>query len=100
MRTRTLRLPDDLEKAVREVGTTERIEEATAMRKLLRMGYEVFIAEQYRAGRVSLRSAAHRMGISMSETMDAFQRLGIQGNATADDTLQSFRSLPAVPAER
>ena len=93
MKTRTLRLPDDLAEAVREVGMAERIEESTAMRKLLRMGYELFISEQYRAGRVSLRNSARRMGTSMSEAMDAFQRLGISGNVSADDTLQSMQTL-------
>ena len=93
MKTRTLRLPDDLAEAVREVGTAERIEESTAMRKLLRMGYELFVAERYRAGRVSLRSASRRMGISMSEALDTFQRLGITGNVSANDTLQSMQSL-------
>ena len=96
MKTRTLRLPDDLAEAVRDVGTAERIEESTAMRKLLRMGYELFLSEQYRAGRVSLRSAARRMGTSMSEAMDVFRRLGISGNVSASDTLQSMQTLQPV----
>lgn len=100
MKTRTLRLPDDLEEAVREVGAAERIEESTAMRKLLRMGYDLFLAEQYRAGRITLRSAARRMCVSMSGAMDAFQRLGVTGNVSADDTLQSLGSLPPAKGRR
>jgi hypothetical protein len=38
MTTKTLRLPDVLAAAVREVGSREDIEDSTAMRKLLRMG--------------------------------------------------------------
>ena len=93
MTTKTLRLPGNLATAVHEVGVAEHIEESTAMRKLLRMGYDLYVAEQYRAGRISLREAARRMGMSLSETLDALRRLGIAGNVTADDTLQSFTSL-------
>jgi hypothetical protein len=96
MKTRTLRLPEDLAEAVRQVGTAEKIEESAAMRKLLRMGYELFLTDEYRAGRISLRSAAHRIGLSMSEAMDVFRRLGVSGNVSADDTLQSLESLPVA----
>ena len=47
MKTKTLRLPDNLAEAVREVGATEHVEESTAMRKLMHMGYDLYVAEQY-----------------------------------------------------
>ena len=93
MTTKTLRLPDVLAAAVHEVGFREDIEDSTAMRKLLRMGYETYLTEQYRAGRLSLREVARRLGISLSETMDALRQKGIAGNVTADDTLTSLNSL-------
>ena len=93
MTTKTLRLPDRLAAAVREVGATEHVEESTAMRKLLQLGYNVHTAEQYRVGRISLREAARRLDLSLSETLDALQRLGISGNVSAEDTLQSMTSL-------
>jgi hypothetical protein len=93
MTTKTLRMPVNLAAAVHEVGVSEHIEESTAMRKLLRMGYDLYVAEQYRAGRISLRDVARRMGTSLSEALEALQRLGIAGNVTADDTLQSLKSI-------
>ncbi|MCX6998635.1 MAG: hypothetical protein NTV49_16515 [Kiritimatiellaeota bacterium] len=93
MTTKTLRMPGDLAAAVHAVGVDERIEESTAMRKLLRMGYDLYVAEQYRAGRISLRVMARRMGKSLSEALDLLQRMGIAGNVTADDALQSLKSL-------
>lgn len=95
MKTKTLRVSDDLIDAVREVGTAERIEESQAMRKLLQMGYEMYLTEQYRDGRISLRHVARGMHRSLSETIDLMRRLGVQGNTGADDTLASLRSLPA-----
>jgi predicted HTH domain antitoxin len=53
---------------------------------------EVYVADLYREGRISLRDAARRTGKSSSETLDALQRMGIAGNVTADDALQSLKS--------
>ena len=96
MTTKTLRMPGDLATAVHDVGAREHIEEATAMRKLLRMGYDLYVAEQYRAGRISLRDAARRMGQAQSEALDMLRRMGISGNVTADDTLHSLKSLASA----
>jgi len=93
MNTRTLRMPDDLAAAIIDVGKQEHIEESTAMRKLLRMGYDRYVAEQYRMGRISLRDVARRMGTSLSEALDTLQGMGISGNVAADDALQSMESL-------
>ena len=100
MKTKTLRIPDELENAVRAVGTAEHIEESAAMRKLLLLGYERYVADQYRAGAISLRDLATRIGISQSEALDLLQRLGISGNTGAADTLESLRSLgSSTPGE-
>lgn len=96
MTTKTLRLPEELLAATREFGHVERIEESTAMRKLLRMGYELFLANQYRTGRMSLRDVASRMELTLSETLDVLQTMGISGNTNADDTLASLRSLQDI----
>lgn len=99
MTTKTLRLPDALAAAVREVGASEHLEEAAAMRKLLRLGYERYVACQYRDGHLSLREAAQRLGLSLSETIDALQLLGITGNVGAADTLHSLETLaPHLPS--
>jgi len=101
MTTKTLRIPDALAAAVHDVGRREDIEASTAMRKLLRMGYESYLTEQYRSGRLSLRDTARRMGVSLSEAIDTLRQKGIGGNVTADDTLESLRSLgPTVRGSR
>jgi hypothetical protein len=97
MTTKTLRLPDSLTSAIRNVGKTEHIEESTAMRKLLSMGYELYLAGQYRNGAVSLREVARNLDISLSDAIDRLRRLGISGNLSADDTLQSLRSISKRP---
>lgn len=93
MTTKSLRLPDSLVNAIRETGRAEQIEESAAMRKLMHMGYGLYLAEQYRAGRRTLREVADRLELSLSETLDTLGRLGVTGNTGADDTLASFRSM-------
>ncbi len=93
MTTKTLRIPDALAAAVHDVSKREDIEDSTAMRKLLRIGYESYLTEQYRLGRLSLRETARRMGVSLGEAIDTLRQKGIGGNVTAEDTLESLRSL-------
>ena len=96
MITKTVRLSENLSDAIRELGDAEHIEESTAMRKLLWMGYEMYLAGQYRSGYLSLRDVAVRLDEPLSETMEALQRLGISGNTGADDTLASYTSLESA----
>jgi hypothetical protein len=93
MITKTLRLSESLAEAIRDLGDTEHIEEATAMRKLMMMGYEMHLSEQYRAGRLSLRDLATRLNRSLGDTLESLQHQGINGNAGAADTLASLASL-------
>ena len=93
MRTKTLRIPDELAGAVRDVGLTEHIEESAAMRKLLYLGYERYLADRYRAGEITVREMARQLGTSLSDALDLLQRQGISGNVGAADTLESLQSM-------
>jgi predicted HTH domain antitoxin len=97
MTTKTLRLPAELLAAVRDVGATEHIGEPTALRKLLRLGYELHLAEQYRRGHVSLREVARRLSLPIGDALDLLQRLGVPGNVSAAETLHSLASLRQPP---
>ncbi len=93
MKAKTLRVPEGLRGAVQDLSSAEHIEESAAMRKLMYMGYGVFLATQYRYGRLSLRDVAQRLDLSLSEALERLQPLGVSGNTGADDTLASLRSL-------
>ena len=66
MKTKTLRLPVELEDAEREVGSAEHIEESAAKRTLLALECERFLADQYRVGAITLRDLVTRTGESLS----------------------------------
>ena len=90
MKTRSLRLPEELLSAISIVEKTEHLDTAPAIRKLLRLGLETYIAEQYRAGRVTVREAAERLGLSLGRTLDIMRERGVDGNLTASDVLESI----------
>ena len=92
MKTKTLRIPEQLAGAVRDVGLAEHIEESAAMRKLLYLGFERYLADRYRAGEISLRDMARQLGMSLSDALDLLQRQGIPGNVGAAETLASLQS--------
>lgn len=90
MKTKSIRIPTDMAQAIGLVEKEEKIEESTAMRKLIRMGFESYVAGLYKEGKITLRKAAHLLRRSQSETMDLFVDSGIKGNLDATDVLASM----------
>jgi len=91
MKTKTIRLPDDILKGIELVENEEKLEEATAIRKMLRIGFETYVSELYRDGKISLREAAELLQRSLPETIDLFLQRGIKGNLDADDVVDSLK---------
>lgn len=57
------------------------------MRKLIRIGFETYIGNLYKQGKVTLREAARLLKLSQIETMNLFLDAGIKGNLDASDVL-------------
>ena len=91
MKTLSIRIPDDLMSALQLVGKEEKIEPSTAMRKLVRIGYESYVGNLYKKGKVTLRDAAMLLNLNQIETFDLFLDAGISGNLDATDVLTSLR---------
>ena len=77
-------------KAIELVQSREHIEESTAIRKLIRIGLEIYIARLYRQGAITLREAADRLGLDLVATVDLLMDYGITGNLDAADVLASI----------
>jgi len=90
MKTKSLRLPEELLSSIELVEKNEHIEEAAAIRKLLRIGLETYVADLYRQGRLTLREAAERLGISHITMMDLLLDHGISGNLRTADVMASM----------
>ncbi|MBI5677646.1 MAG: UPF0175 family protein [Planctomycetes bacterium] len=90
MKTKSIRIPKDMMAAIEIVEKEEKIEESTAMRKLIRIGFETYIGNLYKQGKVTLRQAAKLLNLSQIETMNLFFDAGIKGNLDASDVLTSL----------
>jgi hypothetical protein len=84
--------------ALQLVGKEEKIEPSTAMRKLVRIGYESYVGNLYRQGKVTIRDAAALLDLNQIETLDLFLDAGISGNFDATDVLTSLHSLHKYPS--
>ncbi len=91
MKTLSIRIPDDMMSTLLFVGKEEKVEPSTAMRKLVRIGYETYVGNLYRHGKVTLRDAAELLNLNLIETIDLFLDAGITGNLDATDVLTSLR---------
>ena len=90
MKTKSIRIPKDMMTAIELVEKEERIEESTAMRKLIRIGFESYIGNLYKQGKVTLREAARLLNLSQIDTINLFLDAGIKGNLDASDVLISL----------
>lgn len=90
MKTKSIRIPKDMISAIELVEKEEKIEESTAMRKLIRIGFETYVGNLYKEGKVTLREAARLMNINQIEAVNIFLDAGIKGNLDASDVLNSF----------
>ncbi|MBN1105558.1 MAG: hypothetical protein JXL84_19275, partial [Deltaproteobacteria bacterium] len=90
MKVRSIRVPDDIDKAIEYVSRVEKTEKTQSLRKLARLGFESFVATQYRDGKLSLRAASSLLRLSLSEAIDLFAQMGVSGNIRARDVLASL----------
>jgi len=96
MKTKSIRMSDELLEAVALVEKEEKIEETTAIRKLITIGFETYVAERYRSGKMSLASASRRLGLNQIEALHLFSEHGIKGNLDTDDVMHSLKLLSKV----
>ena len=84
-------MPDDLLDAIALVEKEEKIEETTAVRKLIKIGYEAYLAELYETGKLSLADIARRLHITQIEAIDMLLQKGIRGNLDTADVMHSLQ---------
>jgi predicted HTH domain antitoxin len=101
MTTKSIRMPDQLLKAINLVEKEEKIEETTAIRKLIRIGYETYIARLYKNGKYTLGEVARLLEITPAEALEVLLDHGVKGNLRASEVIASLdRFLPQNPRRR
>ena len=94
MRVKSVRIPEDIDKAVDYVARSEKIEKTQSIRKLTRLGFELYVAKSYEKGKLTLREAATLLNLTLSETIDLLLEIGVKGNIRAKDVMESLKSMP------
>lgn len=92
MTVKSLRIPEDMEKAIEYVAKSEKIEKSQSLRKLTRIGFECYVARSYERGKLTLREAATLLKLSLSETIDVLSELGVKGSIRSSEVLESLRA--------
>ena len=99
MKVKSMRIPEDIDQAINYVSKLEKIEKAQSLRKLARLGFEYYVAKNYREGRITLRNTADLLNLNLSETVDLLLEMGVKGNTRASDVYASLNSIaPLDPA--
>jgi predicted HTH domain antitoxin len=90
MKVKSMRIPDDIDQAINYVSQLEKIEKTQSLRKLARIGFEYYVAKNYKEGRITLRDASGLLKLSLSETIDLLAEMGVKGNIRAADVYASL----------
>jgi hypothetical protein len=99
MKVKSIRIPEDMERAIEYVAQSEKLEKTQSFRKLTRIGFECYVARSYEEGRLTLREAADLLNLILSETIDLFSAMGIKGNIRTKDVMESFQAEPGNEGE-
>jgi hypothetical protein len=93
MKVKSLRIPEDIDKAIEYVAKSEKLEKTQSLRKLARLGFEFYAAKSYERGSLTLREVADLLNLTLSETIDILSEMGIKGNIKARDVMESLKSV-------
>ena len=93
MKVRSMRVPEDIDRAIKYVSNAEKIENTQSLRKLARLGFEFYVANRYRNAEITLREASELLALTASETLDLLGRMGVTGNIRSSDVLDSLNTI-------
>ena len=91
MKVRSMRVPEDIDRAIKYVSNAEKIENTQSLRKLARLGFELYVAKNYQNGEITLREASELLNLTPSET-DLLSKMGVKGNIRSSDVLSSLNT--------
>ena len=93
MKVKSLRIPEEIDQAIDYVARSEKLGKTSSLRKLTRMGFEVYVAKLYERGKLTLREAANLLHLNLMETIDLLSEMGVKGNIKAKDVMESLKAL-------
>lgn len=82
MKTKTLRIPEDLLNIILYRAKREEVEESTATRQLIKLGAIEYAVRLYKDGKITLREAAKLANVSLRRMLDVLMDHGVKGNVS------------------
>jgi phosphoribosyl-ATP pyrophosphohydrolase len=92
VKVKSIRIPEEIDRAIDYVARSEKLEKNSSLRKLTRLGFEVYVAKSYERGKLTLREAADLLNLTLAETIDLFGEMGIKGNISAKDVMDGLKA--------
>lgn len=93
MKVKSIRIPDDIDRAIEYIAQSEKIEKTQSLRKLTRIGFECYVAKSYERDKLTLREVAELLNLTLSETIDILTDMGVSGNIRAKDVIESLKAI-------
>lgn len=94
---KSLRLPEDLLRAIRYLAKRERLDESTVIRQLIALGTAEYAVRLYREGKITLNEAAGLASVTPREMIEILLDHGVKGNVTLSQTRKALEyTLAAV----
>ena len=93
MKVKSIRIPEEIDRAIEYVARSEKLEKNSCLRKLARLGFEVYVAKAYDRGKLTLREAANLLNLTLLEAIDLLGEMGVKGNIRAKDVMDGLRVL-------
>ena len=97
MKVRSVRIPEEIDKAIDYVARSEKLEKTSSLRKLTRLGFEFYVAKSYERGELTLREAAGLLNSDLMQTINVLDEMGVKGNIRAKDVMESLKTSPSLP---
>jgi predicted HTH domain antitoxin len=94
MKVRSVRIPEEIDKAIDYVARSEKLEKTSSLRKLTRMGFELYVAKSYERGKLTLREVADLLHMNLLETIELLSEMGVRGNIKTKDVMEGLKTLP------
>lgn len=91
----SVRVSSEGRRRIRELARREKKEFSTVARELMDYGWVFVMLRDYRAGRVSLGTFAHKLDVSLSEAIDLLAELGVRSPLEYDDYLKGLSTATA-----
>lgn len=87
-------------KRLHELAKKEKKELSTVARERIDQGWILVALREYREGRLSLRTMAEKLDLSLSHAIDLLSELGVRSPIGYDDYLESFADASSLVADK